>query len=96
MPRMTRKTQRDLIELMPKKMLTVKENGQKKKIDQDINVEVTQAGTREDAPRPLAVEAETARITPVVMLLTQMMKHQMVLRGSSLRSDDYLFLLYFN
>jgi hypothetical protein len=57
----------------------------RRKIEQDINLPVTQASTREHVPLQSAVGVETART------MIQVMKHQMILKGSPLRFCLSLF-----
>lgn len=82
MPRRVEEKQSDSIGQVLKKIRTGKENGQRirRAIDQDINILLTQAGTREGAPLLLAVEEETARMIQVMKLL-------MILKGSGIQGD---------
>lgn len=76
--RRTGKMQKNCTDLVSKKMPPEREIAQRKrrKIEQDINLPVTQVSTREHVPLQSAVGVETART------MIQVMKHQMILRGN--------------
>jgi hypothetical protein len=85
--RRTGKMQKNCTDLVSKKMPPEREIARRKrrKIEQDINLPVTQASTREHVPLQSAVGVETART------MIQVMKHQMILKGSPLRFCLSLF-----